>query len=181
LNSGTPFPTVSQIAPAPTYAPSGESEATEDTAAESGCTQDFCTVEVSDDCTLAYRVNNELTITMELTCEGSDEWIGIGFSIDGKMQNSEAVLGVPGNQPLKYALNSKDTAAVIQMPEHKQTLVDATLEVDQHGRTVMKFTKILREHGEIEIKQGENNFLYAKGMSSSLGYHPNRLSFKLTL
>jgi hypothetical protein len=161
--------------------PSGESEVTGVTTAESGCTQDFCTVEVSDDCTIAYRVNNGLTITMELTCDGSDEWVGIGFSIDGQMQDSEAVLGVPGNQPLKYALNGKYTAAVIPMPEHQQTLMDATLQVDQHGRTVMKFTKILKEQGEIEIKRGENNFLYAKGMSSNLGYHPNRLSFKLIL
>ena len=183
-NFATQFPTASKVAgtPTPTYAPSGDSEATGGvTTAESGCTQDLCTVEVSDDCTLAYRVNNGLTITMELTCDGSDEWVGIGFSNDGKMQNSEAVLGVPGNQPLKYALNGKYTAAVIQMPTHKQTLTDATLEVDQDGRTVMKFTKILKEQGEIEIRQGENILLYARGMASSLGYHPNRSSFKLTL
>jgi len=134
---------------------------------------------VSDECTLAYRVNDGFTITVELTCDESDEWVGIGFSKDGQMQNSEAVLGVPGHQPLKYALNGKYTAAVVQMPEHKQTLMDATLEVDEDGRTVMKFTKILKEH---MIEDEEEIFLlYAKGMSSTLGYHPNRSSFKLAL
>jgi len=134
---------------------------------------------VSDECKLAYRVNDGFTITVELTCDGSDDWVGIGFSKDGQMQNSEAVLGVPGHQPLKYALNGKYTAAVIQMPEHKQTLMDATLEVDEDGRTVMKFTKILKEH--MTEDEEEIFLLYAKGMSSTLGYHPNRSSFKLAM
>jgi len=180
---GTPFPTPSQVGGlTSTYGPtttSSENTDREVTPAESSCSQDFCTIEVSDECTLAYRVNDGFTITVELTCDGSDEWVGIGFSKDGQMQNSEAVLGVPGHQPLKYALNGKYTAAVIQMPEHKQTLMDATLEVNQDGRTVMKFTKILKEH---MIEDEEEIFLlYAKGMSSTLGYHPNRSSFKLAL
>jgi len=180
---GTPFPTPSQVGGlTSTYGPtttSSESTDTEVTPAESSCSQDFCTIEVSDECTLAYRVNDGFTITVELTCDESDEWVGIGFSKDGQMQNSEAVLGIPDHQPLKYALNGKYTAAVVQMPEHKQTLMDATLEVDGDGRTVMKFTKILKEH---MIEDEEEIFLlYAKGMSSTLGYHPNRSSFKLAL
>ena len=177
--AATAIPTASQEEITPTYGPSSdESEAT-DVPAESGCSKDFCTVALSGGCTLAYRVNDGITITVELTCDGSGEWVGIGFSKDGQMQNSEAVLGVPGHQPLKYALNGKYTAAVVQMPEHKQTLMDATLEVDQDGHTVMKFTKILREH--MLDDEEEIFLLYAKGMSSTLGYHPTRSSFKLDL
>ena len=177
--AATAIPTASQEDTTPTYGPtSGESEAAE-VPVESGCSKDFCTVALSGDCTLAYRVNDGITITVVLTCDGSDEWVGIGFSKDGQMQNSEAVLGVPGHQPLKYALNGKYTAAVVQMPEHKQTLMDATLEVDQDGHTVMKFTKILREH-MLDDKE-EIFLLYAKGMSSTLGYHPTRSSFKLDI
>ncbi len=185
---GTMFPTGSLGTTTPTYAPTVASVPTqlptavssqEDTA--SSCHYHFCTMEVSNDCKLAYKINNGLTITMELTCEGSGEWIGIGFSNDGKMQGSEAVLGVPGEQPLKYALNGKYAAAVIPMPEHKQTLTDASLEVDEDRRTIMRFTKVMKEEDEIEIRSGENIFLFARGMTSTLGYHPQRSSFKLTL
>jgi len=146
---------------------------------------DVTELEISDDCTLAYRVNewDALTITIELTCEGVKEWVGIGFSTDGFMQNSEAVLGIPGNnKPLKYSLNGKSADAVVQMPEHKQTLINASLEVDNDGRTLMKFTKIMKEEGGIEIKHGGEIFLlYARGMSTNLGYHAERSSVKLTL
>jgi uncharacterized protein involved in tellurium resistance len=67
------------------------------------------------------------------------------------------------------------------MPEQKQTLKEVSLEVDENGRTVMKFTKIMNEEDEIEIRQGENFFLFARGMTSTLGYHSNRSSFKVTL
>ena len=177
--TGTSIPTAFQEENTPTYGPtSGESNAAE-VPAEFGCSQDFCSVALSGDCTLAYKINDGSTITVELTCDGSGEWVGIGFSKDGQMQNSEAVLGVPGHQPLKYALNGKYTAAVIQMPENKQTLMDATLESDEDGRTVMKFTKILNEH--MLEEEEEIYLLYAKGMTSTLGYHPNRSSFKLAL
>lgn len=162
---------VSEVTSAPTELTSEEQEVTE--------------LEISDDCTLAYRVNgwDALTITMELTCEGVEEWVGIGFSTDGFMQNSEAVLGIPGNnQPIKYSLNGKSADAVVQMPEHKQTLINASLEVDNDGRTLMKFTKIMKEEGGIEIKHGGEIFLlYARGMSTNLGYHAERSSVKLTL
>jgi hypothetical protein len=187
---GTMFPTGSLGTVAPTSAPTVASVSTqlptgvssqEDTESSSSCHDHFCTMKVSNDCKLAYKINNGLTITMELTCEGSGEWVGIGFSNDGKMQGSEAVLGVPGEQPLKYALNGKYAAAVIPMPEHKQTLTDASLEVDEDGRTIMRFTKVMKEDDEIEISSGENIFLYARGMTSTLGYHPQRSSFTLTL
>ena len=147
-------------------------------------------MEISDECTLTYGVNGDaLTITMELTCDGVDEWVGIGFSTDGKMQNGQAVLGIPGQSPLKYFLNGKSTAAVVEMPANKQTLIDASLDVggtDERTkrlrRTVMKFTKIMKEDDEIEIKPGvEFYVLYARGMSSTLGYHADRSSTKITL
>ena len=62
------------------------------------------------------------------------------------------------------------------MPLSRQTLTDATIEVS-NGQTIMKFTKIMKEEGEIEIKVGENKFLWAYGSSSTLGYHPERASY----
>ena len=166
--------------------PTGANETTSSPTEELPSQEEIIELDTSDDCILAYRINDwdASAITIELTCENVDEkWVGIGFSSDGSMQNSEAVLGIPGNDtPLKYNLNGKSAAAVVQMPEHKQTLIDASLEVDNDGRTVMKFTKLMKEEGEIEIKAGEEIYLlYARGMNSNLGYHAERLSVKLTL
>lgn len=141
-------------------------------------------IEISDKCIIAYRFNDdEKTITMALTCEGVvDKWIGVGFSVDGQMQNGEAVLGLPGKMPRKYYLNGKSIDTVAEMPANKQTLIDAILEVDAEDRTVLRFTKVMNEEDEIEIKQGgEIYVLYAVGTSKELGYHDERKSLKVTL
>ena len=141
-------------------------------------------IEISDKCILAYRFNDDAkTITMALTCKGVvDKWVGVGFSVDGQMQNAEAVLGLPGKMPRKYDLNGKSIDTVVEMPANKQTLIDASLEVDAEERTVLRFTKIMNEEDEIEIKQGgEIHLLYALGTSQELGYHAERKSQKVTL
>jgi len=144
-------------------------------------------LKISDDCILNYRLNQVTpTISMEVSCdEGIEGWIGIGFSPDGQMLNSVAVVGMltPGEtRPFKYALNGKSADTVEKMPEVKQTLIDASLEVDSDGRiTVMKFTKMLNENDEIEIRPGETFLLYARGATSDLGHHVDRSSYKLIL
>ena len=141
-------------------------------------------IEISDKCKLAYRFNDDAkTITMALTCKGVvDKWLGVGFSVDGQMQNAEAVLGLPGKMPRKYDLNGKSIDTVVEMPANKQTLIEPSLEVDAEERTVLRFTKIMKEEGEIEIKQGgEIYLLYALGTSQELGYHAERKSLKVTL
>jgi len=139
---------------------------------------------MSDVCTLAYRLNDRdrdtLEITIQLVCEGVvDEWVGIGFSSGGLMQNSEAVLGIPGNDvPLRYALNGKSADALVQMPDQEQTLIliGASLQLDKNRRTVMTFTKTL------EVDAGEEIYLlFARGTSPSLGYHAERSSVKISL
>lgn len=45
----------------------------------------------------------------------------------------------------------------------------------------MKFTKIMKEAGEIEISSGDNTFLWAYGTGPALGYHPARAPFELNL
>lgn len=141
-------------------------------------------IDISDKCIFAYKFNDDAkTITMALTCkEVVDKWLGVGFSVDGQMQNAEAVLGLPGKMPRKYDLNGKSIDTVVEMPANKQTLIDASLEVDAEDRTVLRFTKIMNEEDEIEIKQGgEIYLLYALGTSQELGYHAERKSQKVTL
>jgi hypothetical protein len=78
--------------------------------------------------------------------------------------------------PQKYYLGGKSTSAVELMPEDQQTLTDASLEVT-NGQTIMKFTKIMDESGEIELVIGDNNFLWAFGSSTALDYHAQRESY----
>ena len=66
------------------------------------------------------------------------------------------------------------------MPESDQTLIDASIEVND-GQTIMKFTKIMKESGEIEITPRGNIFLWAYGSSEVLGYHNERSIFDLNL
>ncbi|KAK1733970.1 hypothetical protein QTG54_015228 [Skeletonema marinoi] len=149
------------------------------------CTIDVCNLELSHTCLLKYKVNHPTlvtpvnTITLELVCEG-EAWIGIGFSNDGQMIGSEAVLGVPGSVPQKYVLGGKDNSSVMPMAAHKQTLTDASVEYES-GLTILKFTKTMKEEGEVEIRSGENTFLYAQGMGVDLGYHATGESFTLSL
>ncbi len=66
------------------------------------------------------------------------------------------------------------------MPDSAQTLTDASVEVVD-GQTIMKFTKIMKETNEIEIKPDANTFLWAYGSSNSLGFHSARSPFDLNL
>jgi hypothetical protein len=66
------------------------------------------------------------------------------------------------------------------MPDSAQTLTDASVEVI-NGKTVMKFTKIMKETGEIQITTGQNIFLWAYGSSDILGFHAARSSFEFDL
>jgi len=97
------------------------------------------------------------------------------------MVGSEAVIGLPDTgEVLKYALNAQSTAGVQPMPEAQQTLIDASIRQDS-GRTILSFTKILEEPGEIPILlEGDNTFLSAWGFGNNLGLHAARGSFTLS-
>jgi hypothetical protein len=150
---------------------------------EEDCTSRFCQKQLSDACLVEYKVNNDVppTITMVLVCEGS-RWVGIGFSETGKMMLSDAVLGIPGTTPKKYRLGGYDKSTITLMEKDRQTLIDASLNYDDADDvTVLKFTKIMKEDGEVEIKTGKNTFLYAKGIFEDLNYHQERDLFELTI
>ena len=87
---------------------------------------------------------------------------------------------MPGSVPQKYVLGGKDNSSVMPMAAHKQTLTDASVEYES-GLTILKFTKTMKEEGEVEIRSGENTFLYAQGMGVDLGYHATGESFTLSL
>ncbi len=83
----------------------------------------------------------------------------------------------------KYRLLAKSPvvdSAIELMSDEEQTLIDATIVVTD-GKTIMKFTKYLEEPGQIEIKMGVNNMLWAYGASNTLSYHAKRSPFTLDL
>lgn len=155
--------------------------------AEEPCVSGPCNHQLSPTCLLKYQLNAPQTnvpstITMELICEGVT-WLGIGFSQDGLMAGSEAVIGVLGEEPKKYNLDGRWIGGVNPMDDSKQTLIDASINVYRGPITVLKFTKIMDEQGEIKIRPGDNTFLYAQGQSYFLGQHAHdsRGSFQLNL
>jgi len=108
----------------------------------------------------------------------NDGWVGLAISENGQMIGSESIIGLPGdNTVLKYEMAGKSTARVTAMSVEKQTLT-ATSIIQEGGKTIMEFTKLLVEDGEIPIlEQGVNIFLHARGDGSSLGFHSQGLSF----
>jgi len=174
------------------HVPSVEEEGGELELLAKDCTKELCDLELDSDYLLRYKLNipedssavecTGCTISMELIYEG-EAWISIAFSNDGKMVGSEAVIGTPvdGNV-LKYIMESKVMSGVERMPESQQTLMDASIEVTDDGQTIMKFTKLMREPGEIEILTGDDNyFLGAYGIDEVLATHIKRHSVVLNL
>lgn len=162
----------------------GQSSIQTNAAAVEDCTSQFCQKQLSDACSVEYKVNNVMppSITMVLVCEGS-RWVGIGFSESGMMMNSDAVLGSPaGSIVEKYRLGGYDQSSIVAMEKRRQTLIDASVTYDDTDDvTVLKFTKIMEEDGEVVIKPGKNTFLYAKGIFEDLNYHQERDLFELTI
>jgi hypothetical protein len=87
-----------------------------------------------------------------------------------------------GDEPGKYNLGGKYDGAILPMEDSKQTLIDASIVVED-GQTVMTFTKQLKEDGEIELFSGDNTFLWAHGDAKSAStYHGNNKgAFQLNL
>ena len=107
-------------------------------------------------------------------------WVGIGFSRDGTMGSSQAVVGIPSVYTvLKYDLVGYDPAV---MPSEKQTLEDTSI-FNNLGKTIMTFTKLLVETNEVPLVIGkENSFLHAWG-GGLLSYHgpEEKIAFKINL
>lgn len=109
-------------------------------------------------------------------------WVASGVSNNGGfMVGSEAVIGLPDTGEVKkYSLNAQSVPGVVPLSDDKQTLIDASV-VQQGGKTVLRYTKILDEPDEIKIDiNGDNTFLSAWGSSNTLGFHAARGSFLLS-
>ena len=104
----------------------------------------------------------------------NDGWIGIGFSTNGMMRGSQAVIGIPAEGTiLKYDLAS---GSVTLADDDRQTLTGTSI-AEENGMVIMEFAKLLVEEGEIEIKEyGPNKFIHARG-GAELGFHIRNKTF----
>ena len=134
-----------------------------------------------DDLTLYYEVvDDNLCIRLEYDNEG---WIGLGFSKDGRMVGSTAVIGLPKEKeaefnPAYYSLNGMVETMVTPLPRSQQTLQEANIMQD-NGVTILTFTKSLIDDELISF--GENTFIFAAAYSNRLGYHDKRGAITLNL
>ncbi|KAL7551747.1 hypothetical protein ACHAWF_014941, partial [Thalassiosira exigua] len=121
--------------------------------------------------------NGLLCVHLEVETIG---WVGFGLSEGGSMIGSDAVVGLPDEGTvLKYELGGKSDDQVVAMSGERQTLMDTSV-VQEEGKTVVKFAKLLVENGEVPIlEEGTNHFLLAVGGSNDLYYHMARLSFEM--
>lgn len=86
--------------------------------------------------------------------------------------------------PQKYILGGQSVDSVQPMPAERQTLQNASIKIGRTSdgiKTVMKFTKLLVETGEIQVSTGANTLLWAHGLDETLAYHAERSSFPLDL
>lgn len=119
-----------------------------------------------------------------LEVEGAD-WLGLAVAEEhGRMSGSQAIIGSSTKETvLKYDLFQNQ--AVI-MSDVNQTLRKSSI-YEKDGKTVMKFTKLLREDGEITISEDSaTNFLFAnattfKGLIRNFAHYDRHVSFKIDL
>ena len=118
------------------------------------------------------------TITVEMTYAG-EAWIGFGFSENGLMPGSKAVIALPdSNTALQYDLNARNLNDVV--PFSTQTLLDSSM-LQEDGVTTLTFTKLLEEQGELPISLTDNSiFLYAIGFDNTLAVHQIREAVTLS-
>jgi len=117
------------------------------------------------------------TITVEMMYAG-EAWIGFGFSENGLMPGSKAVIALPdSNTALQYDLNDRNLDDVV--PFSTQTLLDSSVS-QEDGVTTLTFTKLLEEPGELPISLTDSIFLYAIGFDNTLAVHQIREAVTLS-
>jgi len=117
-------------------------------------------------------------VTMTYAGEG---YIALGMSPMQTMANSETIIGMYPRVPEKVTIGGYDGGSIERMPDSKQTLLDASI-TQENGMTIMRFSKLLVEEGELPLNVGAlNNFIWAIGTGNGLSYHAVRSSFTASL
>eukprot|EP00550_Attheya_septentrionalis_P002039 CAMPEP_0198290508 /NCGR_PEP_ID=MMETSP1449-20131203/8346_1 /TAXON_ID=420275 /ORGANISM="Attheya septentrionalis, Strain CCMP2084" /LENGTH=661 /DNA_ID=CAMNT_0043989017 /DNA_START=178 /DNA_END=2163 /DNA_ORIENTATION=+ len=126
-------------------------------------------------------VNGNKSVTMKAIYDGAG-WVAIGVTPNGDMIGAEAVIGLPDEGTVqKYELNDKSTSSITPLEKGQDTLKGTSI-TQANGKTILKFEKILKESGELEIKaKGETLFMFAVGNTNALSFHKHRGAVRLDL
>eukprot|EP00579_Thalassiosira_antarctica_P027634 CAMPEP_0202028584 /NCGR_PEP_ID=MMETSP0905-20130828/63530_1 /ASSEMBLY_ACC=CAM_ASM_000554 /TAXON_ID=420261 /ORGANISM="Thalassiosira antarctica, Strain CCMP982" /LENGTH=359 /DNA_ID=CAMNT_0048592299 /DNA_START=154 /DNA_END=1230 /DNA_ORIENTATION=- len=112
----------------------------------------------------------------------SESWVSFGISPTGLMFGANAIIGnaaYDSVQKYNSTLDVTKQKPFAAMDETHQTLMNTKV-TQEDGKTVVSFSKYLKEEGENEIlAEGENTFLWAVGSSNAPGYHAARGEFTL--
>jgi len=161
--SATPAPTLKPtVSPAPTAAVSCASDDPD---------YDFG-LPLDGSLTFFWRVADDVLVG-RLLKEGGG-WGGIAASLDELMPGSDGIIGQEGDLTIaKYAMDDRNAPEL--RGSAQQTLTETSVEVLANGDVDYRFTKILAEAGEIEIKaSGANRFIWAHSSSGTQSYHGAR-------
>ena len=111
----------------------------------------------------------EKTLTVELTYQDR-AWVSLGVNPNGTMMGGEVVIALPDVppgpiNPGKYGMHG-NTESSVQLLD-AQTLINATFQQTDTA-TILKYTKLLRENGEITIDpESATTFIFAAGGSNN--------------
>ena len=103
-------------------------------------------------------------VSMAVVGGAATGWYGVGFSPDGAMVGSDAVLAWAGGDVKAYALNGKSPDKVVE--ESSIALSGASVEV-RDGKTLIKFGRPLAA-GQVPLSAaGATTLLWAAGTASA--------------
>jgi DOMON domain len=125
-----------------------------------------------DQSVLLRHVINQVegTVTVQLQYVG-EAWVSFGFSTTFAMIPNVAVIGLPDEQTVKkYNMTTKGLDGVNALPDDQQTLTNTSI-VQENGITILTYTQLLSEVGEVPVVTGKNTFIWAYGMSNPIGFH----------
>jgi len=124
---------------------------------------------------------------VRMAVETTAPFAAVGFSSDGSMVGSDAVIGWSGHVAA-YKLNGKTLSGVVQEPggsvsgrRRLSTLaLTATSTSVTNGVLLLEFTRPMSAGG-VPVLPNDNTFLWATGASASLVEHDARGTYSLSL
>ncbi|CAN0204815.1 unnamed protein product [Scytosiphon promiscuus] len=131
-------------------------------------------VSPTDGFTIRWSIDvGDETISFQVVSAAA-AWTGIGFSSDGMMVGSDAVVGLPDDvSVLEYEMTGKSVEDVV--PFDVQDITDGSVSQDASGETTLTFTRPLSPGGDkqaISTTPGDTAiFIYSYGTDNTLAYH----------
>lgn len=151
------------------------------------CTEFQETIELFPELSMSYIINvhdqstGQGTLTVQAVLQRVG-WLGIGFSDNGLMAPSTAIVALPNepvgdSNPAKYHITSAYDGGMQR--DMEPSLTDASIRQDENT-TILAFTIPLLRQGETPILFNDtNHIIYAFGYGNGFSYHADRDSVSL--